>query len=665
MLDDIPVSLVAPATGAIPSLSVTPAIKVAVVKLGRRYARELHVSDSDGSDALAAVADISRARLYQLIDVIEPALATLVRSIGRPPNPPPTPEDRSVYLEITGKVLEYVMDNPGCVRVVHTRRRYSDGFRAFLTTLCASYNDLSLETFAHAAHVPQPTITEWRREPRTRAVTPSAADEGDDDDGPPATLAPAPVEGTAAATEPVVADLGQAQIRSVLTAWKTWDGDFKSFGRHTRDELRLPFGLSALSKILFVEGARKPHKRPGRTPDEIALRGAFVTFFPGAQWVGDGMQVGVALDGERFALNMELNVDAYSGAFVGVDIRVTEDSAAVIAAFRDGVACTGAAPLALLLDNKPSNHVPDVHLELAPSGTLLIPATVARPQNKGHVEGAFGLFSQTVPPIALPDGTPLARAIALLALIATTFARAFNHRPRVARGGRSRFELYRDDAPTQEQIDQAREALKERLRLQVLRRQTALARADIGKMKILDEAFQQLGLLDPNHSIRLAIARYPEWAIKQGIGRFRSKKDTGSLPDDVDGRYLLGIVHNITSERELEIFAEELLYWRLRHRDIHLDLLATERETARAAAATPSAVVLAMVDKYLLADRVVDRTFWLTSAVAALDLLDPAARLASLAEATPRIRFARRVPIKDRQALIARLTEHAVPEPGG
>jgi hypothetical protein len=182
-------------------------------------------------------------------------------------------------------------------------------------------------------------------------------------------------------------------------------------------------------------------------------------------------------------------------------------------------------------------------------------------------------------------------------------------------------------------------------------------------MKMLDDAFDGLGLLDPNRNIRLAIARYPEWAIKQGIAIFHSKRRTGSLPDSADGRYLLGIVSNLTSQRELDYFAEELLSWRLRHRDIHLDLLSKERETVSAAAETPSAVVLAMVDKYLLADRVIDRMFWLTAATAALDPLDPAARLATLAQATTHIRFARRVPIKHRQSLIARLTEHAVPQP--
>ena len=67
-------------------------------------------------------------------------------------------------------------------------------------------------------------------------------------------------------------------------------------------------------------------------PDELALRGSFRTFFPGAQWVGDGMQVPVVVDGQRFVFNLELNVDAYTDAFVGMSVRDNEDSAAVVEA---------------------------------------------------------------------------------------------------------------------------------------------------------------------------------------------------------------------------------------------------------------------------------------------------------------------------------------------
>jgi hypothetical protein len=58
---------------------------------------------------------------------------------------------------------------------------------------------------------------------------------------------------------------------------------------------------------------------------------------------------------------------------------------------------TGAPSLALLLDHRPSSHTPEVDAAL--DNTMRIRATPERPQNKAHVEGAFGLFAQKVPPI--------------------------------------------------------------------------------------------------------------------------------------------------------------------------------------------------------------------------------------------------------------------------
>ncbi len=124
----------------------------------------------------------------------------------------------------------------------------------------------------------------------------------------------------------------------------------------------------------------------------MALRGAFETFFPHAQWIGDGTLLPVTIVGpggpELHVFNLELDADAYSGAFVGAHVSLVEDSEAVITAFRDAVAETGKKPLALLLDNKPSNHTAEV--DKAIGDTLRIRATPFRPENKAHVEGGFG-----------------------------------------------------------------------------------------------------------------------------------------------------------------------------------------------------------------------------------------------------------------------------------
>ena len=56
---------------------------------------------------------------------------------------------------------------------------------------------------------------------------------------------------------------------------------------------------------------------PAKAPDAAALRGGVEAFFSGAQWVGDGTELTVQVDGMPYTVNLELNVDIASGAFVG------------------------------------------------------------------------------------------------------------------------------------------------------------------------------------------------------------------------------------------------------------------------------------------------------------------------------------------------------------
>src|SRR5690606_19548488 len=203
----------------------------------------------------------------------------------------------------------------------------------------------------------------------------------------PETTEPAPATDVPT-TEP---DARKSHIAVVLAQWSAWKGDFGSFCEHVRQHHRVPFGRSLIASILFAHGQRTPQRRPGRSRDEEALRGTFETFFPGAQWVGDGKTLEVIVDGEVLHQNIELVVDASSDAAVGIDVRDEEDSWAVVAAFEDGVRTTAERPLALLLDNKPCNHTEDVDEALG--DTMRLRSTLGRAQNKAHVEGAFGLFS--------------------------------------------------------------------------------------------------------------------------------------------------------------------------------------------------------------------------------------------------------------------------------
>jgi len=553
-------------------------------------------------EAILTATGAKRSRAYELATKLLEAVPNLTRPVGRPRAPAAPERAAGDAVGLSQSVLRFVMTHPGCVHGHGERQRYGDAFRRLVVGLRAEHEELSLEEFAVAVQVPLGTLRAWLSAP-----LPSEAESATVE-----TAAETAREEGTSSGEPRTPNLTTAHIETVLGAYAGWCGGFVAFCEHVQQELRIGWGRDTIAQVLELHGARRPQRRPGRSPDERALRGAFQTFFPGAQWVGDGMTVPVGIGGGKtIRFNVELQCDAFSGGFVGLSIRDQEDSAAVIESFRDGIATTGAAPLAELLDNKPSNHTPEVDAVLG--DTLRIRSTVQRPQNKAHVEGAFGLFARTAPPLEL-DLRASARQIAaqVLGLVTTTWARAMNQRPRRDRGGLSRAELYGIE-PTDEQIAAARAAFEERRRRQELARQTLEARERPDVRAFLDAAFDRLALLDPERHVRLAISRYPLDAIIPAVAIFETKQRAGTLPEGVDARYLLGIVRNIQEQREGELIAAALLGLRTQARDIALDCLRRERDVLSGAPPHTEDVLAALVDRALLSERALDRVFWLNA----------------------------------------------------
>lgn len=582
----------------------------------------------------------SRSRAYELRDAVLAALPSLLRPVGRPPAPPRegAPDVTTALLRA---VATFVMDHPGCVYGGAERRRYTDAFRHFILGLRAHHADVELERFAEASMLPLGTLKDWLGAGAGDTAGAGASPQADSG---------------ADATSTTHAS---ARVQVVLSCWQTWRGSFGDFCDHVRDEQRIPFGRSLIAQILEVYGLRRPLRRVGRSPDERALRGAFQTFFGGAQWVGDGSPIAVTINEERFVFNLELMVDAFSGGFVGISLRDEEDSAAVTEALSDGTATTGEAPLALLLDNRPSNHTNRV---LAALGDVTIPirATTERPQNKAHVEGGFGLFRQSVPALALHAQSLHELARQVLSLVVQTWARTLNHRPRADRGGRSRVELYNAPVPA-EQIDAARAALEERRKKQELARTTLEARQDPTVRALLDDAFSRLALLDPDRHLRVAIARYPLDVIVEGLAIFAAKRRVGTLPPGADARYLLGIVQNLGDEREGIAIAEELLRARLDARDRMLAPLVHARGAARVHTPDPKARVIHFAALALASARRVDRLFWLLAVsdeITTHATSDPAALLDAAAR---RVHSTHRVPYRERQEAVRVIVAHVVP----
>ncbi|MGH7336099.1 MAG: hypothetical protein ACREI7_00855 [Myxococcota bacterium] len=596
--------------------------------------RALSLPHPTADDVLEATGS-TRSRAYELRDRVLGALPALERARGRPPKPV-VDRPTDVAADLGRETLRYLMDHPGAVSPDGHRRHYSDGFRRFALELCERHADLDVDVVAGAIEVPPTTLREWRRAGAHAYADPSSPAHAHEPTEPPIAEAPAP------ALEPI-RDL---HLQTVLDAWRTWRGPFTAFCDHVQQHHHVRFGRAAIASILQHAGVRLPARRRGRSPDEQALHRSFETFFPGAQWTGDGSPIRVFFEGELFVFNLELVVDTAAAAAVGIDVRDHEDAAAVVAAFADGIATTGAAPLALLLDNKPSNHTPEVDHALG--DTVRMRATVARPQNKAHVEGAFGLFSQVAPPVVIDAPEKHERARQVLELQARTWARTLNHRPRDDHHGRSRFDLYKDAVPSAEDVERAREALVARAREHELAHETCRARHDPIVARVLDDAFTRLGLDDPQRHLRNAIARYPLERIVEGIATFEGKRSANTLPAGVDARYLLGIVRNLAHEHEGMAIAMRLWDLRLQARDHVFSPLRAEQDLLQRQHGAADERLRVFVDRGLATDRGIDRFFWLTCAV---DLVrdQPADMHRSLFHfAARRIHATHRVPHHDR-----------------
>ena len=615
--------------------SLPPSLVAGTLLVAIPLLKDLGLPHPTATAALEATG-AARTTAYKAKAALEEALPGLLRPPGRPPSEPEDDSSSEVMTAVHAAVLAYVFEHPGCVSGSELRRTYSDGFRRCVLDLCAAHAKVRLQTLAQACGVPLPTLKSW-----LRGEVPQVE--------PPKNLAAIPD------SSPSV-----SQIETVLQAWEKWKGKFLPFCEHVQYHLRIPFGRKTISDILEAVGARIPKRRGRPDPDASALRGAFDTFHPGAQWLGDGAELVVEINGQRFACNLELNVDAFSGALVGACISPVEDAAAVADAFADGVACTGAPPLALLLDNKPCNHCEAVDLALG-DGTIRIRARPFKPTDKPHVEGSFGLFAQQAPPLAVQASTLDELAGQIAVLVFTAWARAVNGRPRKDRDGKSRIDLYKSFKPTPEEIARAKEEMRKRLRKQERARRTRERRLDPAAAQLLDDAFQRLGLEDPERHFRLAIASWPLDAIVEGIAIFEGRRKAGTLPERADAAYLRGIVRNVALENEGWQIAEALLRERLSARDRFLQHLGCKLEEIEEEDLDPEELIKQLADKALEAKRRIDRIFWLRAAADAIQDQEPENHKHLLRIAARRIHSTHSIPSDQRQAAARFLFAKVIP----
>lgn len=620
-----------------PPVPVSPALAGAALLMARAVLPGWSGWPATVADTLALVG-AGRSQSYQILRRLWQALPTLIGTPGRPATPPPT--GGSAIVATLKAVRDHLLAHPGSACENASRCRYSDSFRRFVVQLVdpgQPGEGLTVEELADVAGVPLGTLKDWLR--RHEGSAPQ-----------PARVTPPPVPET-----PFLDGVRCTHLQTVILLWASWKGTFQGFCQMLRTEYRLPYGPTFVGDFLECAGLRQ--RRPRQPVEAPWSSNTFRMMFPGAQWLGDGTSIAVHWKSQVFVFNVEAILDPASNALVGVAVTDAEDEEALRQAYQEGLVTAGDPPQALTLDNRPSNHSPGA--QKAVGDVILLRATPERGQAKAPLEGAFGLFQQSVPPAVVTGSTAREMARCVLDLIWTAWARGRNGRPRKKLKGLTPAQAYANAKPTAAEVEAALEWFRELLRRQEQARLTGEARRDPVRLELLATGLAELGIADQDRRIAVFLAGYGRDAIAQGLSTFRSKLEQATLPPGADyARYLGGIIRNLHIRDELERISIHLLEQRLRLRDITLSRLELAAEQIRSGTSADD-LARVYVDRALDAAYLVDFRYWAQAAAAALAALSVAEKPARYTSLCRRIAATFSTDRDRRRALINSLAQAA------
>lgn len=586
------------------------------------------------------ITGVSRSQAYEVQHRLEGVLTTLIGSPGRPAMRPADPSTREKVLVA---LCEFLICNPGAACGKPKRRVYSDGFRRFVVSLGdqgGPGEGVSTAELASLCGIPLGTLKDWMS---TRDAAAAA----------PASDAPGGSAFGEHLMQAMATTTRSAQLVLVADLWQSWRGSFLAFCQMLRTEQRLPYSATFIGNFLQATGLRQ--RRPQIPTEAPWSSNTFRLLFPGAQWLGDGTTLPVRWGDEVFFFNLEAIHDPASDAQVGFAVTDVEDEEAVRRAFESAVATAGSGPLALTLDNRPSNHTAGV--VAAVGDTVLLRSTPGRGQAKAPLEGSFGLFQQALPGLVLSNHSPREMARSALFFAWAYWCIGRNGKPRKRLQSLTPARAHTEAGPTPEQIQAAKDWFLELQRRQQRAQLTREARRDPVRLAQLTQGLAELGIPDPEGQLAVALAYYGREAITRGLSTFQAKQALGTLPDGADlGAYLGGIIRQLHTRLELERYSEYLLEQRVRLRDFTLAPLARATENLRLA--LPSeALPLAFTDYALAARWEVDFRYWARAAGEALSAQPPDARGPLYRSLTRRIAATFKTDRLRREDLIDRLAQ--------
>ncbi len=552
--------------------------------------------------------DVGKSQCYELKERLREVLPELLRPPGRPSARP----EKDAELATIKACYTYTTTHLGAVRVNHSRRQYSDGFRHFMIDLVGPggpAESLSLECLSDLADVPLGTLKSWLAIPVSKPPTldpeePVSPPADPNEDHAQDDLVATPVWLTESALS--------AQVKTILTVWPAWEGTFMAFCQAMSTDFRIQRGPTFIGNILQVAGLRE--RRPRKSKEAPWSSGAFRTHFPGAQWLGDGTSLAIVWNGRRYVFNIETLLDVASNAVVGFAVTDSEGVDALDQAYDASAETTqGVVPFAVTLDNKPCNT--SAAAAAVFDGSILLFGTPGRGQSKAALEGAFGLFAQAMPALAIDGESDKEMARSALRLVLTAWHRGRNGRPRKQFQGKSPAQVFLESCPTHEDTEAFIKWAQELWRQQEVYRMTREARLDPQRLETLKEGLMRLDIPDPDDRLAKALARFCRDSISRGLATFEGKRDNGTVPQEThrQGAYLGGIIANLHTQLELERFAVHLMKQRLRARDLTLEPLARMADELRVKASNQEQkpeLVKAFLQRALDAPYKIDFLFW-------------------------------------------------------
>lgn len=559
-------------------------LMIALLALARKIATQLRVELGAPLAEICRDLEANRTSVYEQIRRIVNALEPLaVAQPGRPAEPADERAQEPASLHLTIAVLEFRLRHPGSVEKQSRRTYYAPCFQRFLLEQHDRWEGTD-EAFARAVRVPFDTLRDWWRRDR----------EG---------LLPEPEEKKSVPI-PRHASL---LTRKIAEEWPRWVGSTRAFLGHIARLLGV--GPNQTVRVLRILGLVST-----RRPKTFRYRGSTQTLSPGALLVTDGKRLHIELTASdrSLSLNWQAMVDQTTGCHMAWDVTPEENAQGVLQAYESSRSWLGdAVPLGLLHDNKPCYDERELQEHIQNAGTILIPATLGRAENKAVLEGDFGLFEQRVGTLRFDDTSKSALIRSATEEVLRAYTAALNSIPRVEWDGQSRLQVLRQACPSPEQKRRDQQFLA-RLKASHPGTRRRAPKIDPTTLQLLDEVFERFGLLDkdPQGSLRRYLAGFQPEAIRRAAALFANKLERGAIEPRYAHRYLAKLIRTQQDELDLERAAEELLHlcrkqnedW-TQHEELHYQTLVEDSQQ-------PAQLARAVAERAAHGGIPLQATFW-------------------------------------------------------